>query len=76
LSSHQLPTPPENSKAPSVVVDLLINERGTVESVKLVTPPTDMRQRMLISALKAWQYQPALKDGRPVRFLHRVKVTP
>ena len=77
LSSDKLPTTPsEYSNATGIVVDLLINERGTVDSVKFVTPPTDMRQRMLISAMKAWQYRPALKDGRPVKFLYRVKVTP
>jgi hypothetical protein len=80
LSWPQLPALPRDTPEAAaghndVVVDLLINEEGTVESVKFVTPPADMRQRMLISAIKAWRYHPALKDGRPVRFLHRVRLT-
>ena len=77
LASPKLPTTPSyNSNTSGIVIDLLVNERGTVDSVKFVTPATDMRQRMMISAMKAWQYRPALKDGRPVKFLYRMKVTP
>jgi hypothetical protein len=81
LFRPQLPALPRETleTAPGfneVVVDVLITEYGAVDSVKFVTPPTDLRQRMLISAIKAWHYHPALKDGQPVRFRHRVWLTP
>jgi hypothetical protein len=30
---------------------------------------------MLVSAAKSWRFQPATKDGRPVRFRARVRIT-
>jgi len=75
----QLPSDPspETPGAPGVkygLVDLVLNQKGTVDEVKFLTPPGEFRQRMLISALKAWRYRPAIKDGRPVRFVQRVKL--
>jgi hypothetical protein len=48
--------------------DLVVSETGTVESVKLVGSPRTVHDSMLLSAAKAWQFQPALKDGHPVRY--------
>jgi hypothetical protein len=31
---------------------------------------------MWLSAIKAWQFQPAMKDGRPVRYLKTVWIAP
>jgi hypothetical protein len=75
----QLPSDPspDTPGAPGVkygLVDLVVNDKGTVDEVKFLTPPGEFRQRMLISALKAWRYRPATKDGRPVRFVQRVKL--
>jgi hypothetical protein len=55
-------------------VDLLVNEGGVVEAVKLLTAPGGFHQRMLLSAMKAWRYHPAVKDGRPVRYVVRVTI--
>lgn len=49
-------------------LDLIVSEAGTVESVKLVGSPRTVHDSMLLSAAKAWQFQPALKDGNPVRY--------
>jgi hypothetical protein len=57
------------------VVDLVIAPDGLVERVHLRTPPRDIHEFMLLSAAKAWRFQPALLDGRPVRFLHSVALT-
>lgn len=59
---------------PPMEVDLLINQDGSVETVKFLNPPQRFQQRMLASAMKAWHYRPAMKDGRPVRFRLRVKL--
>lgn len=49
-------------------VELIISEDGTVDSVKLLGTPRNVHEFMLVSAAKAAQFQPALKDGRPVKF--------
>jgi hypothetical protein len=49
-------------------VDLIVSEAGTVESVKLLGVPHNVHDFMFLSAAKAWQFRPALKDGEPVRF--------
>jgi hypothetical protein len=49
-------------------LELLIDETGGVESVTLaepVWPPYDVE---LMIAAKKWRYEPALKDGKPVKF--------
>jgi hypothetical protein len=57
------------------VVDLVIAPDGLVEHVHLRTPPRDIHEFMLLSAAKAWRFQPALLDGRAVRFRHSVALT-
>ena len=62
-------------------LELVIDERGAVEAVRLravtVAPgQTLYRQRMLLAAAKAWQFDPATRDGVPVRFLMRVPLEP
>jgi hypothetical protein len=57
------------------VVDLVINPDGLVERVHLRTRPRDIHEFMLLSAAKAWRFEPALLDGRPVRFRHSVALT-
>jgi hypothetical protein len=57
------------------VLDLVISAEGVVERVRVRTPPHDVREFMLVSAAKAWRFEPATLDGRPVRFLHSVAIT-
>ena len=66
---------PANLKRALTVVDLVIAPDGLVERVHLRTTPRDVHEFMLLSAAKAWRFQPALLDGRPVRFLHSVVLT-
>jgi hypothetical protein len=44
----------------------------TVESARFVTAPPSYRNRWWASAAKSWRFRPALKDGRPVRFVMRI----
>ena len=55
-------------------IDLIISPAGTVESVKLVGTPHNVHDSMFLSAVKAWTFQPALKDGLPVRYRKTVWV--
>jgi hypothetical protein len=67
--------PPAEMRRALTVVDLVIAPDGLVERVHLRTTPRDIHEFMLLSAAKAWRFQPALLDGRPVRFLHSVVLT-
>ena len=42
---------------------------GTVEWVRLIGHPQTVHDTMWLSAVKAWQFQPAFEDGIPVRYL-------
>ena len=57
------------------VVDLIVAPDGLVERVHLRSTPRTVHEFMLLSAVKAWRFQPALLDGRPVRFRHSVALT-
>jgi hypothetical protein len=49
-------------------VELIVTEDGAVDSVKLLGMPHTVHDFMFLSAAKAWQFHPALKDGVPVRY--------
>ena len=57
------------------VLDLVVSADGLVERVHIRTPPRDVHEFMLVSAAKAWRFEPATLDGRPVRFRHSVAIT-
>jgi len=62
-------------KGALTVVDLIVAPDGLVEKVHLRTTPRTIHEFMLLSAVKAWRFQPATLDGRPVRFRHSVALT-
>ena len=59
-------------------LEVLIDEAGGVEAVRLrgkIAPgETAYRQRMLLAAAKTWQFRPALRGGRPVRYVVRMVI--
>jgi hypothetical protein len=57
------------------VLELVVDTRGHVESVHLRSPSNRYRERWWVFVSKSWQFRPALKDGKPVRFLKRVALT-
>jgi periplasmic protein TonB len=72
----QLPEPPSASFAPGqAYFEILVNEGGTVERVRLMAAQARFQDRMLVSAAKAWRFKPATKDGESVRYLLRVPTT-
>ena len=74
----QLPRelPPNLRREDLTRIELIIAADGTVELVKLVSSPKTVHDAMWLSAIKAWQFQPALKGGRPVRYLKTVWIAP
>jgi Gram-negative bacterial TonB protein C-terminal len=57
------------------LLDLVISASGEVESVRLRTSSPDIRTSMMLSAFKAWRFDPARRNGRPVRYRYLVKLT-
>ena len=45
-----------------------MSERGDVMHVRLIDGPRRMPDMMLLSGAKMWRFQPAVKDGDPVRY--------
>lgn len=78
LVRPQMPSVPEEfgAQAHPSVFDLLIDPSGHVEQVRLVSPTNRFSDRILVSAAKAWQFQPASLDGQPVRYRLRLRITP
>jgi hypothetical protein len=56
-------------------IDVIVDEQGDVVRVKLISPGNRYHERMLVSAAKMWKFRPAYKDGRPVRYKARVRLT-
>jgi len=49
-------------------VDLVISATGEVDSVKLRSPGANVQSAMMLSAIKTWRFEPALRNMTPVRF--------
>jgi len=56
------------STPPTGRLEILVGRSGRVEIVRLDTPTNGYHDRMIVSAVKAWRYKPALRNGKPVRF--------
>jgi hypothetical protein len=56
-------------------VELVVSPTGEVESVRLVTETAGVIPKMMLSAIKTWHFQPATRDGRPVRYRLRMHLT-
>ncbi len=62
-------------------LELLVDRAGSVEQVRLrakqpAPGQTLYRHRMLLAAAKAWQFEPARRNGAPVRYVMRVPLEP
>ncbi len=77
LIRPHLPAEPPSDVPPEQVgtLELTISESGGVDQVRLISPLNRYQERMLVAAAKAWHFEPAMKDGRPVRFRMRIRVT-
>jgi TonB family protein len=56
-------------------LEFVVAESGAVEHVHLISPANRYQERMLVAAAKTWQFQPAMREGQPVRFRIRIRVT-
>jgi hypothetical protein len=72
---RQVPIATSGDREPRTTAPAAASAFGLVEQVRLVSPTDDFRERMLVSAAKAWQFRPARLDGRPVRFQMQFPIT-
>jgi len=49
-------------------VEVVVSQEGGVERIKMISEPRRLIDMMALSAAKMWQFDPALKDGEPVRY--------
>jgi hypothetical protein len=57
------------------VLEVVVDQRGLVESVHLRSPANRYREKWWLFTAKDWRFEPARKDGTPVRFLKRILLT-
>ena len=72
-----LPTVPPPDVLPSQIgtLELVVNEQGDVDHVRLISPSNRFHERMLVSHAKTWKFRPAIRDGRPVKYRTVVRLT-
>ena len=56
-------------------VDLLVTETGEVEWVRLWPADVGVHSAMMLSAIKNWRFEPARKNGLPVRYRQTIALT-
>ena len=76
--SKQVPKYPADAKRAGiqgkVVLGAVINEKGEVERLKVVSGPKQLRQSAL-DAVQQWKYKPYLVNGKPVAVRTTINVT-
>jgi hypothetical protein len=55
-------------------VEIVVSATGEVESARFVSPMRGVKAAVMLSAVKAWQFQPATQEGKPVRYRLRIRL--
>ncbi len=55
-------------------IEVVVLRDGSVSSVKLLGAPRNVHDSMLLSAVKAWRFVPAMRDGAPVPYRMTISV--
>jgi protein TonB len=55
-------------------LEILIDEAGTVQEAKLAKPIWPSLDGILLEAAKRWRYQPARRQGQPVRYRRLIEI--
>jgi TonB family protein len=71
--------PPGLRREDKVMIEVVLDEEGNVESVRTLDAPQSLGDAAMVTmslhAVKSWRFQPALKDGRPVKYRQQIPVT-
>jgi len=57
-----------------VIVETVINEKGTVDDIKVVESPDESLSEAAVEAVRQWTFEPALCDGRPVGVYYNLTI--
>lgn len=57
------------------ILEIVIDDKGAVESARMRVPLNGAYDKLVLSAARSWQYQPAMVNGVPVRFRKMVQVS-
>jgi TonB family protein len=68
MRSSDLPQWRPSDGPASDAVEVTVSRDGGVEHIRLVSQPRRMIDMMALSAAKLWKFEPATKDGAPVRY--------
>jgi TonB family protein len=66
--------PGSDQRTYSGVIELVIDEHGTVTSSTIVQSISPAYDRSLVAAAKRWQYRPAMLNGQPVKYRKAVGI--
>jgi len=71
--------PPGARREDYCMIEVVLNEQGTVQSARVTDAPAGLGDTltvtMSLSAVKAWQFLPAVRNGRPVRYRQLIPVS-
>lgn len=72
-----LPAEPPLGVAPDSLglAEFIVNHAGDVEEVTLLRESTRVRDAMVLTTIKGWRFDPALKEGQPVRYRQTILLT-
>jgi len=59
----------------TLLMDVVIDVTGEVESAVIATPPNPAYDKLVLGAVRSWQYQPATLNGKPVKFRKRIQIS-
>ena len=68
------PFPGRSPVARTGILDIVIDTTGAVESAEIVEPLHPAYNRIVLAATKNWAFQPARRDGVPVRYRKRIEI--
>ncbi len=76
VRSRQPSSPPRGVREEDLPeVEVVVSPSGQVESVKLLTTDAGVLPSMMLSAIKNWHFEPATRNGSPVRYRMRMRLT-
>jgi len=76
VRSRQPSSPPRGVREEDLPeVEVVVSPAGQVESVKLLTTDAGVLPSMMLSAIKNWHFEPATRNGLPVRYRMRMRLT-
>jgi hypothetical protein len=71
-SALMAPLAPEARQKDATAIEVMVNERGTIDAVKAYRTPRTLGESMQVmndlSAAKTWRFRAAMRDGHPVRY--------